>query len=250
MLSPNTTKAEGSAERLCEDTQEYADRGEMNFFVAVKTAHGLQTKRTAPLLTKNGATILMEKSEILERCTFRVSSPARRQYAKKASTDFLKWTPATTLSIRIPSLRPSEQCNSCSIEKYLEQTTTAECYKHDGPQLMTETKPREIRHLDYISQFTSDIRHIDGSQNAVTDALSGPSDAHLQFSPEIDLAEMTAEQRRVGSPCDEDVSGPQLQELPPTTGNSAILCEVFTPSIAHLCHHPFAVNFSPPCKST
>ncbi|BHF80129.1 hypothetical protein SprV_0702325300 [Sparganum proliferum] len=94
--------------------------------------------------------------------------------------------------------------------------------------------PREIRHLDYISQFTSDIRHIDGSRNEVADALSRPSIAHLQLSPGIDLAEMAAEQRRVGSPCDEDVSGLQLQELPLTTGNGTILCDVSTPS-----HRPF-----------
>ncbi|BHF78009.1 hypothetical protein SprV_0602111900 [Sparganum proliferum] len=94
--------------------------------------------------------------------------------------------------------------------------------------------PLQIRHLDYISQFTSDIRHIDGSRNEVADALSRPSIAHLQLSPGIDLAEMAAEQRRVGSPCDEDVSGLQLQELPLTTGNDTILCDVSTPS-----HRPF-----------
>ncbi|BHF62917.1 hypothetical protein SprV_0200590600 [Sparganum proliferum] len=94
--------------------------------------------------------------------------------------------------------------------------------------------PREIRQLDYISQFTSDIRHIDGSRNEVADALSRPSIAHLQLSSGIDLAEMAAEQRRVGSPCDEDVSGLQLQELPLTTGNGTILCDASTPS-----HRPF-----------
>nr|VZI22741.1 unnamed protein product [Spirometra erinaceieuropaei] len=95
-------------------------------------------------------------------------------------------------------------------------------------------RPREIRHLDYISQFTSDIRHIDGSRNEVADALSRPSIAHLQLSPGIDLVEMAAEQRRVGPPCDEDVSGLQLQDLPLTTGNGTILCDVSTPS-----HRPF-----------
>ncbi|BHF78125.1 hypothetical protein SprV_0602123500 [Sparganum proliferum] len=94
--------------------------------------------------------------------------------------------------------------------------------------------PREIRHLDYISQFTSDIRHTDGSRNEVADALSRPSIAHLQLSPGIDLAEMAAEQRRVGPPCVEDVSGLQLQELPLTTGNGTISCDVSTPS-----HRPF-----------
>nr|VZI01334.1 unnamed protein product [Spirometra erinaceieuropaei] len=94
--------------------------------------------------------------------------------------------------------------------------------------------PREIRHLDYISQFTSDIRHFDGSRSEVADALSRRSIAHLQLSPGIDLAEMAAEQRRVGPPCDEDVSGLKLQELPLTTGNGTILCDVSTPS-----HRPF-----------
>nr|VZI05690.1 unnamed protein product [Spirometra erinaceieuropaei] len=55
-----------------------------------------------------------------------------------------------------------------------------------------------------------------------------------KLSPEIDLAEMAAEPRRVGPPCDENVSGLQLQELPLTTGNGTILCDVSTPS-----HRPF-----------
>nr|VZI21205.1 unnamed protein product [Spirometra erinaceieuropaei] len=70
--------------------------------------------------------------------------------------------------------------------------------------------PWEIRQLDYISQFTSDIRHIDGSRNEVADALFRPSIAHLQLSPGIDLAEMAAEQRLVGPSCDEHVSGLHL----------------------------------------
>ena len=32
--------------------------------------------------------------------------------------------------------------------------------------------PRETRHLDFASQFTNDIRHISGEQNAAADALS------------------------------------------------------------------------------
>nr|VZI33019.1 unnamed protein product [Spirometra erinaceieuropaei] len=50
----------------------------------------------------------------------------------------------------------------------------------------------------------------------------------------MDLAEMSAEQRPVGSPCDEDVSRLQLQELPLTSGNGTILCDVSTPF-----HRPF-----------
>ncbi|BHF74825.1 hypothetical protein SprV_0501791300 [Sparganum proliferum] len=42
--------------------------------------------------------------------------------------------------------------------------------------------PREIAHLDYISQFTTDIRHIDGTKNEVADMLSRPSLSSLQLS--------------------------------------------------------------------
>nr|VZI45541.1 unnamed protein product [Spirometra erinaceieuropaei] len=94
--------------------------------------------------------------------------------------------------------------------------------------------PGEICQLDYISQFTSDIIHIDGSRNEVADALSKLSIAHLQRSPGIYLGVMAAEQRRVGSLCDENVSGLQLQDLPLTTGNGTILCDVSISS-----HRPF-----------
>ncbi|BHF62249.1 hypothetical protein SprV_0200523000 [Sparganum proliferum] len=42
--------------------------------------------------------------------------------------------------------------------------------------------PREITRLDYISQFTIDIRHIDGTMNEVADVLSRPSLSSLQLT--------------------------------------------------------------------
>ncbi|BHF84689.1 hypothetical protein SprV_0902784000 [Sparganum proliferum] len=75
--------------------------------------------------------------------------------------------------------------------------------------------PREIAHLDYISQFTSDIRHIDGTNNEVADMLSRPSLSSLQLSHGIDLGAMAAEQQRV--------------DIPLTTGSGTILCDVSTP---------------------
>nr|VZI41019.1 unnamed protein product [Spirometra erinaceieuropaei] len=94
--------------------------------------------------------------------------------------------------------------------------------------------PREISHLDYISQFTTDIRHIDGPKNEVADMLSRPSLSSLQLSHGIDLCAMAAEQQRVGCPGDESVSGLQLKDVPLTTGSGTILCDVSTPF-----HRPF-----------
>lgn len=39
-------------------------------------------------------------------------------------------------------------------------------------QKAEKTSPRQIRQLDFISQFTTDIRHVSGSQNVVADSLS------------------------------------------------------------------------------
>ncbi|BHF59175.1 hypothetical protein SprV_0100213100 [Sparganum proliferum] len=89
--------------------------------------------------------------------------------------------------------------------------------------------PREISHLDYISQFTTDIRHIDGPKNAVADMLSRPSLSAFHLSHGIDLGAMAAEQRRVGCPGDESVDSLQLVDVPLTAGTGTILCDVLTP---------------------
>nr|VZI04021.1 unnamed protein product [Spirometra erinaceieuropaei] len=89
--------------------------------------------------------------------------------------------------------------------------------------------PREISHLDYISQFTTDIRHIDGPKNAVADMLSRPFLSAFHLSHGIDLGAMAAEQRRIGCPGDESVNSLQLVDVPLTTGTGTILCDVSTP---------------------
>nr|VZH96034.1 unnamed protein product [Spirometra erinaceieuropaei] len=48
--------------------------------------------------------------------------------------------------------------------------------------------PRKVRHLDYISQFTADIRYVRGSDNVVADALSRP-DINT-FTTDFDLAKL------------------------------------------------------------
>lgn len=36
----------------------------------------------------------------------------------------------------------------------------------------TEKSPRQTRHLEFIAQFTNDIRHLSGKSNVIADALS------------------------------------------------------------------------------
>ena len=67
--------------------------------------------------------------------------------------------------------------------------------------------PRETRHLDFVSQFTNEIRHISGEQNAATDALSRLHINYL-FSPtDIDLRQMALDQPRLDTL---DLSSPEF----------------------------------------
>ncbi len=47
--------------------------------------------------------------------------------------------------------------------------------------------PRHVRHWDFISQFTSDIRHVQGSANSAADALSrlNVNALHTSASPPV-----------------------------------------------------------------
>ena len=57
--------------------------------------------------------------------------------------------------------------------------------------------PRQIRHLDFISQFTTDIRHVSGADNPAADALSriGTNALQVDQPPTILFDEIAAAQR-------------------------------------------------------
>ena len=58
----------------------------------------------------------------------------------------------------------------------------------------TQHSPRQIRHLDFVSQFTSDIRHVKGSENPVADALSRIELNSLTQQQGIDFEDMARAQ--------------------------------------------------------
>ena len=57
----------------------------------------------------------------------------------------------------------------------------------------SDRSPRQTRHLSYIAEFSSDIRHVRGEHNVVADTLSRPEVALLEM-PSLDLSAMAAEQ--------------------------------------------------------
>ena len=93
-------------------------------------------------------------------------------------------------------LRPAETCYSTFDSELLAIYLSIKHFRHfvEGCNfhIITDYKPltfaissqashhtpRQIRHLDYISQFTTDIRHIKGKDNPVADTLSRLSAIH------------------------------------------------------------------------
>ncbi|BHF71413.1 hypothetical protein SprV_0401447100 [Sparganum proliferum] len=84
--------------------------------------------------------------------------------------------------------------------------------------------PREVRHLDYISQFTADIRYVRGSDNVVADALSRPDINTL--TSDFDLAKL-ADLQSGDKPIDDlrSTTTLQLPDAPIPASPGTILCD-------------------------
>jgi hypothetical protein len=88
--------------------------------------------------------------------------------------------------------------------------------------------PRETRQLDYISQFTSDIRHISGSRNQIADALSR---AHINqvTHTKFDL-QIIAQSQKDDTELSQLRSHPTMKfvEVPLLHCDSKIVCDTST----------------------
>nr|CAH8876148.1 unnamed protein product [Trichobilharzia regenti] len=87
--------------------------------------------------------------------------------------------------------------------------------------------PRESRQLDYVSQFTSDIRHVSGVNNTVADALSRV--CSLTQIDGIDLVKLARLQKE-DTELQHELSKTTLQlaEKPLGMGRDTILCDIST----------------------
>ena len=95
----------------------------------------------------------------------------------------------------------------------------------------TDYTPRQIRHLSFISEFTTDLRYLPGKSNSAADALSrnAPVVAAVAPLPDIDfqlLAKAQAEDVETDA-YRTAVTGLQLEECP-LEGGGTLLCDVST----------------------
>ncbi|GBN41740.1 hypothetical protein AVEN_192273-1 [Araneus ventricosus] len=91
--------------------------------------------------------------------------------------------------------------------------------------------PRQLRHLDLISQYSTDIRHVKGSQNIVADALSRIEVDSITKSPILNFKEFAREQKDdsvIQKFLHNDASSLQLELKPCQTSNCNLLCDTST----------------------
>ncbi|GBM41045.1 Transposon Ty3-I Gag-Pol polyprotein [Araneus ventricosus] len=91
--------------------------------------------------------------------------------------------------------------------------------------------PRQLRHLDLISQYSTDIRHVQGSQNIVADALSRIEVDSITKTPILNLKEFARAQKDdsdIQKFLHNDASSLQLELKPCQTSNCNLLCDTST----------------------
>ncbi|VDM00060.1 unnamed protein product [Schistocephalus solidus] len=136
----------------------------------------------------------------------------------------------TASSSRSPPISTARPVQSTSSRP----TSAATCWYHIT---FSAKACRCISPCSFGSQQSKRVKRVSPRVNATNiTEVSGPGRTFYVCDSKsgrrflIDVAEMTAEQRRVSSPCYEDVSGLQLQEIPLTNDNGTILCYGSTPS--------------------
>ena len=98
----------------------------------------------------------------------------------------------------------------------------------------TQHSPRQIRHLDYNLQFTSDIRHVKGTANSVADALSRIviNALNSNVPPSVDLEKVAQAQQNDPELAELMQSSAQhslvLQWIPLPSSGDTVVCDTAT----------------------
>ncbi|GFT20476.1 transposon Ty3-G Gag-Pol polyprotein [Trichonephila clavipes] len=92
--------------------------------------------------------------------------------------------------------------------------------------------PRQWRHLDFISQFSTDVRHINGTHNAVADALSRIevnqiSNSFLDFEA---LSKAQLEDNELQSFQNDEKSSLVFKRVPSPVSATELICDTSTGS--------------------
>ncbi|GBO05149.1 Retrovirus-related Pol polyprotein from transposon 412 [Araneus ventricosus] len=102
--------------------------------------------------------------------------------------------------------------------------------------------PRQLRHLDFISQYSTDIKHVQESKNVVADSLSRIEFNSIAKSPFLNFSELAKAERN--DPETQKLlqgksSSLQLALKPCPSTNSDLICDISTGSSRPLASESF-----------
>lgn len=96
-------------------------------------------------------------------------------------------------------------------------------------QKQDKASPRQARHLDYISQFTTDIRHISGSQNVTADFLSRIETNEVSCVQQINFDDIIKHQDQLSDLKEENqTTSLKIVKLVAPGSTQKILCDIST----------------------
>lgn len=96
-------------------------------------------------------------------------------------------------------------------------------------QQSDKASPRQLRHLDYIGQFTTDIRHVSGKENIVADALSRIGEINTLDTLDFNvLADQQTSDDELANMLKDEKSVLQLKKITLPDTDKAVYCDVST----------------------
>ena len=157
------------------------------------------------------------------------------------------WHPISYFS---KALKPAETCYSTFDRELLAVYLAVKQFRyfvegrsfhvltdHKPPIFALQTRsekhsPRQARHLDYVTQFTSDIRHIKGTSNSPADALSRIEANAISTNPSLGLDLQAMASAQDSDPDITRLRSSQtsltLESVPLPMSESTILCDTST----------------------
>ncbi|GBN45744.1 hypothetical protein AVEN_199115-1 [Araneus ventricosus] len=108
---------------------------------------------------------------------------------------------------------------------YIDQKSLIYAFK----QNRDKCSPRQLRHLDFISQYSTDTRHVQGSKNAVADSLSRIEMNSITKSPFLNFSELAKAQQNdpeTQKLLQDKSSSLQLALKPCLSTNSDLICDI------------------------
>lgn len=92
----------------------------------------------------------------------------------------------------------------------------------------SERSPRQTRHLCFIAEFSTDVRHVEGKENVVADALSRATDLSAIALPTIDYRQLANDQKSQEEIATYQTTDTGLRFANIPFGDFTVLCDVST----------------------